>query len=385
MFHIATEKNIRDGEVTDIYFSRTHEILKARGVHKRVKAEVVAKKLPKGREWAVLSGIEECARLLEGIDVRVRCLDEGTFFTAFDPVFEIEGNYSDFGVYETAILGFLCQASGVATGAARCRQAAGDRLVISFGSRRMHPAISPMIERNAFIGGCDGVSSIKGAELIGEEPMGTMPHALILLMGDTEEATKAFDDVISKEVNRVSLVDTFNDEKFEAIRVAEAMGENLFAVRLDTPSSRRGNFLDILKEVRWELDIRGYNSVKLFASGGMNEESILELNPLVDAYGVGTAISSAPIVDFSFDIVEIEGDAIAKRGKMSGSKKLLRCPKCYSSKVVPEAVPEGLCECGGGFQSLTECLMENGRIKGNLPEPQDIRALVLDQLRHFEI
>jgi len=385
MFHVATGEDIKGGRVTDIYFSRTFKILKAKGIDKRVKAEVVAKKFPGDWQWAVLAGVEECGKLLEGLNVNVRCLAEGTIFTEYDPVFEIEGSYIDFGVYETSILGFLCQASGIATGAARCRKAAEDRLIISFGSRRMHPAISPMIERNAFIGGCDGVSSIEGAELIGEEPMGTMPHALILIMGDTTEATRAFDEVISKKVNTVSLVDTFNDEKFEAIKVAEALGKKLFAVRLDTPSSRRGNFLEILREVRWELDIRGFKSVKLFASGGLDEKGISELNPLVDAYGIGTSISNAPVVDFSFDIIEIEGVPMAKRGKMSGGKKLMRCPKCFSGKVIPRDIHEERCKCGEGFKTLLESFIEDGSLVRSLPKPQEIREFVLDQLRHFEI
>lgn len=385
MFHIVTSKDIKGGKATDIYFSRTLDILKAKGIEKRVKAEIIVKKFPKDWRWAVLAGVEECAKLLEGLDVDVKCLAEGTLFGEYDPVFEIEGNYTEFGVYETSILGFLCQASGIATAAARCRKAAGDRLMMSFGSRRMHPAISPMIERSAFIGGCDGVSSIKGAELIGEEPVGTMPHTLILIMGDTIEATRAFNEIISKKVKRVSLIDTFNDEKFEAIRVAEALGKDLFAVRLDTPSSRRGIFLEILKEVRWELDIRGFSNVKLFVSGGIDEKSILDLNPLVDAYGVGTSISNAPVVDFSLDIVQIDGIPIAKRGKMSGSKKLLRCPNCFSREVASGDAPEGRCECGDSLKTLTRSLIESGRILRDLPKPREIRGFVLGQLRHFEI
>ncbi len=385
MFHIVTSQDIKDGKATDIYFPRTLDILRARGIDKRVKAEVIAKKLPRDWEWAVLTGVEECAKLLEGLNVNVKCLAEGTLFRDHDPVFEIEGNYTDFGSYETSLLGFLCQASGVASAAARCRKAAGERVVISFGSRRMHPAISPMIDRSAFIGGCDGVSSVVGAELIGEEPVGTMPHALILIMGDTLEATEAFDEVIEKKVRRVSLIDTFNDEKFEAIRVADVLGKDLFAVRLDTPSSRRGDFLEIMREVRWELDIRGHNNVKLFVSGGLDERSIFKLNPLANAYGIGTSISSAPVVDFSFDIVEIDGTPLAKRGKMSGSKKLLRCPSCFSLQFVPQSAPEGVCQCGNSLKTLTRPLIENGRLIGDLPRPQEIRAVVLDQLRHFGI
>ncbi len=95
-----------------------------------------------------------------------------------------------------------------------------------------------------------------------------MPHSLILIMGDTVEATKAFNRVIDPKIKRISLIDTFGDEKFEAIRVAEGLGEDLFGVRLDTPSSRRGDFKKILEEVRWELDIRGFEKVRLSCKRG---------------------------------------------------------------------------------------------------------------------
>ncbi|MCH7598705.1 MAG: hypothetical protein IH973_03035, partial [Myxococcales bacterium] len=107
-------------------------------------------------------------------------------------VLEIEGRYTAFGVHETALLGLLCQASGVATKAARCRQLAGPRPIISFGARRIHPSLAPMIERSAYVGGCDGVAGIQSAQLIGEEPTGTMPHSLVLLLGGVVPAIQAF-------------------------------------------------------------------------------------------------------------------------------------------------------------------------------------------------
>ena len=269
LFHVASDEAIKSGQVADVYFRRTMDILAARGVDKHVVGEVRAKTLPRDWPWAILVGVEECARLLEGLDCTVTCLDEGTLFRAGDPVMTIEGNYTAFGLHETAFLGFLCQASGIATGAARCRIAAGERVLLSFGARRMHPAIAPMIERAAYIGGCDGVSAMIGAELIGVEPTGTMPHALVLVMGDTVTATRAFHEVVAPHVRRISLIDTFHDEKFAAVEVAEAMGEALFGVRLDTPSSRRGDFLEILREVRWELDLRGFQNVRLVVSGGI--------------------------------------------------------------------------------------------------------------------
>lgn len=104
-----------------------------------------------------------------------RALKEGTVFHPYEPVMEIEGRYQDFCVFETALLGLMCQASGVATKATRFKRLAGERPVISFGARRMHPVLAPVIERNAYIGGCDGVAVVKSGEVIGEDPMGTMP------------------------------------------------------------------------------------------------------------------------------------------------------------------------------------------------------------------
>ncbi|MEK6576323.1 MAG: nicotinate phosphoribosyltransferase, partial [Nitrospirota bacterium] len=183
MFHTADPKDIKEGKITDVYFARTMEVLEAKGVDKWVKAEFIAKTLPDNWEWGVLAGIEEAANLLSGIRVNVRAMNEGTIFFPYQPVLEIEGMYSQFCVYETALLGLICQASGIATKAARCKRLAGDRGVISFGARRMHPILAPMIERAAYLGGCDGVAVIKSAELIEEEPVGTMPHALIIMFG----------------------------------------------------------------------------------------------------------------------------------------------------------------------------------------------------------
>ena len=392
MFHIADRKDIKTGKLTDVYFVRTMEILKAKKIDKWVKAEFIAKRFPEDYGWGVLTGIDEAAYLLKDLRVNVRAMKEGTVFRAYEPVMEIEGMYSKFGLYETSLLGLLCQASGVATKAARCKKAAGDRRVISFGARRIHPVIAPMVERNAFIGGCDGVSVVKNAQLIGEEPSGTMPHALILLMGDTVEATKAFDEVIDPKVKRVSLIDTFNDEKVEAIRVAEALGGKLFGVRLDTPSSRRGDFQKIIEEIRWELNLRGFGNVQIFVSGGLDEKRILSLNPVVDAYGVGTSITNARVIDFAMDIVEIDGKPLAKRGKMSGSKSVLRCPKCFQDRMVPFKRSGGhstqgsdRCSCGGRFKELLLPFIQGKKILWDLPTPQSIREYVLEQLPHFDL
>lgn len=389
-FHIASPDQIRAGSVVDIYFQRTRQILDAREIDRRVRAEFVAKSLPQDWDWAVFAGLEELLHLLEDVNVNVRAMEEGQVFRRLEPVAEIEGNYREFAVFETAALGLICQASGIATRAARCRLAAGDdRQVISFGARRMHPAIAPMIARAAYIGGCDGVAVAASAELIGTDPVGTIPHALILIMGDTVRATQAFDEVIDKKVPRISLIDTFMDEKFETLRVAEALEGRLAAVRLDTPGTRRGDFLEILREVRWELDLRGYDDVQLFVSGGIDEDGIRRLNPVADGYGVGTAISTAPVVDFAMDIIEIEGEPMAKRGKWSGAKEVLRCEGCTHDEIVPlhddDRWPQTCPACGSNLEPLLYTHLEAGRLQQPSPGPQELRERVLDRLGRFEI
>ncbi len=387
LFHIASAEDIIAGKTTDIYFERTLKILKARRIDRRVVAEVRAKELPSAYPWAVFAGLEYALNMLArlGVDIEVRAIDEGTVFGAGDVVFSIAGRYNDFCIYETPILGFLCHSSGIATVAARCRKAAGDRTILSFGARRMYPCLAPMIDRNAIAGGADGVSVVASAEVLGIEPTGTMPHALILCVGDTVEATKAFREIIGRKVKCVSLIDTINDEKFETLNVARALGKELYAVRLDTPRSRRGNMAEILREVRWELDLNGFRHVKLYVSGGLDEDKIRGLNPWADGYGVGTRIAGAPVVDFAFDIVEIDGSPMAKRGKEAGAKKLMRCGRCFSRLNVPLRSAAPRCACGGAMRNMHRELMAGGRISAELPAVRKIRERTLSELKKVEL
>lgn len=383
---IPTLEEIRRGDTTDVYFRRTMEVLRKAGKDRvRVKAEAFVKRFPGEYDYAILAGMDEVLALLAGRDVDVRAMAEGTLFLLEEPVLSIEGPYGEFGEMETAILGLLCQASGVATRSARIKRLAGDRTVLSFGARRMHPALSTVIDRNAFIGGADGVSAVRSAEFLGETPQGTMPHALILILGDTVEATRGFDAAVPPDVPRISLIDTLQDEKFEALRVAGALGKKLAGVRLDTPASRRGDFRRIIQEVRWELDLRGYSHVRILASGGIGEADVLALRDVVDGFGVGTSISNAPTVDFALDIVEVEGKPFAKRGKRSGAKQVIRCAACERGvrTVVPEGSAAQRCACGAPMESLLLPAMRAGKALSVPLPPRELRKRVLEQVARF--
>ncbi len=379
MFHVASGEDIKAGRITDVYFRRAVEVLQAQGIRRHAVAEVRTTALPEACHWGVLAGVEEVAELATGLPVTIHCMREGAVFRAGEPVLTIEGKYTEWGVYETALLGLICQSSGIATRAARCRVAAGDRRLISFGARRMHPAVAPAIERSAYLGGCDGVAVIASADLLSIPASGTMPHALVLVVGDAAEAFRAYHEALPADVPRICLVDTFCDEKSEAVAAADALGPALQAVRLDTPSSRRGDMAAILDEVRWELDLRGRNDVQLFVSGSIDERAIEELNPHADGYGVGTAISNAPSINFALDIVEVAGEPRAKRGKKSGRKAVLHCPACGERRVAPAGAARG-CGCGQEMTNLLAPLIRDGELVRELPAPKEIRDYVLSQL-----
>ena len=165
LFHHATDEEIKKGLTTDIYFSRTKQIIEAKQLDiLNALAEVTVGKLPDGWPWGVLCGIEEMARLFEGVPVDVYAMPEGSIFYSTDyrgvrePVMFIQGAYGDYCLMETPLLGLICQASGAASRAARVKRAAGEKAVVAFGVRRMHPALSPVLDRAAYIGGFDGVS-----------------------------------------------------------------------------------------------------------------------------------------------------------------------------------------------------------------------------------
>src|SRR5438093_1370088 len=296
-FYVATPEEIRDGRTTDVYFLRTLDILKKAGKDRtRVVAEVTAGTLPNGWPWGILCGVEEAVHLLTGRPVSLWSLPEGSLFPARTargipvPVMILEGAYGDWAVYETPVLGLICQASGIATKASRLRKLAAGKQLLSFGVRGMHPGIAPLIERSAYVAGADAITTPLGAELFGAPAMGTMPHALVIVMGGPREAFAAVRKFLEAKVPRIALVDTYYDEKTEALLAVEAIPD-LTGVRLDTPASRRGNFPAIVREVRWELDLRGHKDVQIFVSGSVDEKTIPALvDAGVDGVGVGATM-----------------------------------------------------------------------------------------------
>ncbi len=314
----APSESILSGDTTDIYFLNARRILEQEKINPMVTMEIFPSRS------GVLCGMREVEALLSRVlpdGSEVWSLPEGETMSEKEVVLRIRGPYQSFGIYETAILGTLAHESGWATEARACVEAAGEIPVIHFGARHVHPDVSPRLEYAAIVGGCQGCATPAGARLAGIEPSGTIPHALILCIGDTVQAMKAFDKHIDLSIKRIALVDTFKDEAEESLRVARALGKQLWGVRLDTPAERGRVTPDLVTEVRARLDQAGFSHVRIIVSGGIDPDRIRlfrEKGAPVDAFGVGSAISSAPPIDFTADIKEIEGRPVAKRGRIPG-------------------------------------------------------------------
>ena len=185
---------------------------------------------------------------------------------------------------------------------------------------------------------------------------------------------------LPKGVGRIALVDTISDEKFAAIRAFETLGNSLEAVRLDTPSSRRGDLRRIAQEVRWELDIRGGKKVKIIVSGGLDEHDIVELRDYVDGFGIGTSVSTAPVIDFGGKIVEMKDSQgkkilMAKRGDLSGRKYVYRNRKTMHDLVTLEdSIPRG-------YAPLLRPLIRNGEIVRTFLPIDDLKERTRNEVK----
>jgi nicotinate phosphoribosyltransferase len=310
---------VLSGETADIYFARTVEILRLEGLNPVATMEFFASRA------GVLCGMGEVKALLLRVLPKGKCevwaLDDGDNIKPKEVVLRVTAPYQSYGLYETAIDGILAHCSGWATAARECVEAARGIPVVSFGARHVYPAIAGIMDYSAIIGGCAGCSSVAGAKLAGIEPAGTIPHALILIIGDTVKATLAFDKYMPTSIPRVSLVDTFKDEAEESVLVAEALGKKLDSVRLDTPVERGRVTPELVGEVRARLDQAGFKKVKIFVSGGINVDRIrqfIEAGAPVDGFGIGSYITGAKPLDITADLHEIDGRPIAKRGRIPG-------------------------------------------------------------------
>jgi nicotinate phosphoribosyltransferase len=336
-FAVPVEK-IRNGFYTDTYFNRTRDILRSDSNRAHVLMQVFS------RRDGVLCGIDEAVAVLklcaeDGDDLRLHALYDGDAVAADETVLTIEGEYAGFAHLETVYLGVLARGTSIATAVREVVDAAAGRPVLFFASRFDHYTVQIADGYAAHTGGAEGVSTDANGHLFGEAGVGTIPHGLIAAYGgDTRNACIAFRKHMANDVDLIALVDFENDCVRTSLEMARCFGRDLWGVRLDTAGDLRdvsvagrnddsyGVCPELVDRVRDGLDREGYTWVKIIISGGFNREKIekfVELEVPFDAVGVGSALYRKR-VDFTSDVVMVNGKPIAKVGRSYRASKRLR-------------------------------------------------------------
>jgi nicotinate phosphoribosyltransferase len=375
----APREDIVDGRVAEGRLAATRQVLSAEGLDPRVTCEVRTGDLPSGWPWAVLCGLEEALSLLEGRDVDAVAVPEGSVIYPEEPVLQISGRYLAFVELETALLGTLGPATGVATAAAHLKMAAEGRPVSPMGLGRLHPSVVPVVERAAYVGGCDAVATAIGAGLTGSGTVSPPGPDLSLLLGEPE-AWLAFDRHVDGTVPRLVTVGILDDERTTAVAAADALEDHLAAVHVEAPSTEPSRLVHLVRELRWELDAGGRSDVRILVSGDLDEGLVNRLAHRVDGFRIGLPLTAAPVVTFSFDIVEVEGAARSRRGTLSGRKTLWRCEACGNRGIAPARAGLEPCpRCEGRLRSLLTPRLRWGTRDEPPPEASAIRARALKE------
>ena len=339
VFRLPVEK-IREGYYTDAYFNFSNELLEAEGRRPAVTMQVFQK-----RE-SVLGGVDEAIAVLKQCsgrrtpggweagwdELQVEALHEGDEIAPYETVMLIHGDYSLFAHLETVYLGCLARRTMIMRNVRAVVEAAGGKTILYFPARHDHWLVQTGDGHAAHVAGAIGVSTDAQASWWGGRGMGTVPHGLIAAYeGDTVAAADAFARRYGDEMNVVVLVDFENDSVRTALEVADALGDRLWGVRLDTSGTlvdralwhEMGDFNPtgvnpaLVERVRRALDEAGHGRVKIVVSGGFDAHRIRQFEALgapVDAYGVGSSLIRGEN-DFTADVVRVDGRDCAKVGR----------------------------------------------------------------------
>jgi nicotinate phosphoribosyltransferase len=331
------EVRIREGYYSDAYFNFTKELLEAENHRPSVLMQVFQK-----RE-SLLGGIDEAIAILRrcagcyrdgqwqpGWDgLEVHALYEADPIAPYETVLTIEGDYALFAHLETVYLGAMARRTLVMRNVRAVVEAARGKDILFMPARHDHWLVQTGDGWAAHTAGAIGVSTDANASWWGGRGVGTVPHALIAAYGgDTVAAARAFAGRYAGTMNVTVLVDFTNDSAQTAVEVADALGDDLWGVRLDTSEALVDTSLqsaggppgvspELVRVVRTALDDAGHQRVKIVASGGFTADKIASFESEgvpVDAYGVGSSLVRGSN-DFTADVVMVDGRPCAKVGR----------------------------------------------------------------------
>ena len=327
----------------------------------------------------------------------ILALPEGSIAFPNEPIMRVTAPFREALLLEAGLLQAIGLSTLIATKASRIVYAAEQgrmRRVAEFAFRR---AQEPMtVARASYIGGCASTSLLNAAYEYRLPATGTVPHALIEMFPSEMEAFEA----IAQAYNRYTLLlDTYDTRRAielaieVALRSQETLGHTLAAVRLDS-----GDLVADSLYVREQLDKADLHSVRILASGDLDEWKITELieaGAAIDSFGVGTSLGyGAGSVDhlvsggalgtvykevWYVDEVGTETPKMKFAGDKStwpGKKEIYRHPEWKEDviQLAHELQPTG-------YHRILRPVMRNGEmIPGSLPPLSEIRELAQQNL-----
>jgi nicotinate phosphoribosyltransferase len=344
--------------LTDLYQLTMVTAYQSLGLERTASFEFFVRQLPPARGFLVAAGLEQALDYLEALrlgpdeldwlegtgrfrpgalrrleDFRftgdVDAMPEGSVFFAGEPVLRVTAPLPEAQFVESRIINLLNFQSMIASKAARCRLAAGDRRLADFGLRRAQGAEAGLLAARAcYLAGFDATATVQAGRSFGIPVTGTMAHSFVQAHADEAAAFRDFARIHPRGLTL--LIDTY-----DTLRAAHKVvglcreGVPVEAVRLDS-----GNLGDLAREVRGILDAGGCSAVQIVASGNLDEYEIARLlrgGAPIDAFGVGTRLDvsvDAPYLDCVYKLQEYAGRPRRKRstGKATwpGRKQVFR-------------------------------------------------------------
>jgi nicotinate phosphoribosyltransferase len=345
------------GLLTDLYELTMAAGYLQTGFEARATFELFVRNLPPQRNYLVAAGLEQALEFLEHVNFNdeeiaylrshhvfqyigpeffdylrtfrftgdVWAVPEGTLVFPGEPMLRVSAPISEAQIMETYLLATLGYQTMIASKAARVVTAAQGRRVVEFGARRAHSAQAGLFAaRAAAIGGAVGSSNVLAGQQFGVYTYGTQAHSWVMAHDDEADAFAHFLDAFPERA--FLLLDTYNVH--DAVKKIIRMGRKPAGVRLDSG--------DVAKDSQWvrrELDKVGWQDVRIFASGDLDEYEIARLlakGAAIDSFGVGSALatpSDAPLLNLVYKLVEVD-----RAGKIQGAAKLTQAKVTYPGR-----------------------------------------------------
>jgi len=338
--------------LTDLYQLNMIEAYLAYGETKPAVFELFVRRLPTRRGFLMAAGLDQALHFLEQLSFTrgdidwlestgrfsartldylaalrfsgdVHAMPEGTVFFADEPILRVTAPLPEAQLVEARLINILNLQTLVASKAARSVVAAPGKLLVDFGLRRAHGAEAGLLAaRASYIAGFAGTATVLAGKLFGIPLYGTMAHSYIQAHEDEALAFERFARARPKGL--VLLLDTYDTEKAARKVVALAprfkeAGIAIGSVRLDS-----GDLDALSRSVRQILDEGGLAKTTIFASGGLDEDQIMDLiraGAPIDGFGVGTSLttsSDAPALDIAYKLEEYAG--LPRRKRSTGKE-----------------------------------------------------------------